>query len=81
MKKEDDMKAASAESNVVVLTRGKQEAPPSMPGDPCASDLVRIGRFLRRLMEAGYYGKITFSLQNGKLVECRTEQTMKVDEI
>lgn len=76
MKKDDDMK----DSKVVVLSRAKPEAPQAVPGDPCAVDLARAGRFLRRLMEAGYFGKVTFSLQNGKLVECRTEQTMKVDE-
>lgn len=77
MKDDDDMK----DSKVVVLPRGRQPAPPVDPTDACSVDLARAGRFLRRLMEAGYFGKITFSLQNGKLVECRTEQTMKVDEI
>jgi hypothetical protein len=40
-----------------------------------------VGRFLGRLQDKGYFGKVTISFQNGKLVELRTEQTLKVDEL
>lgn len=46
-----------------------------------AADLARIGRFLSRLQDSGYFGKVTISLQNGKMVELRTEQVLKVDEL
>lgn len=46
-----------------------------------AADLARVGRFLARLQASGYFGKVTVSLQNGKLVELRTEQVLKVEEL
>jgi hypothetical protein len=46
-----------------------------------AADLARVGRFIGRLQASGYFGKITINLQNGKLVELRTEQVLKVDDL
>jgi len=46
-----------------------------------AADLARVGRFIGRLQGSGFFGKITISLQNGKLVELRTEQALKIDEL
>jgi hypothetical protein len=46
-----------------------------------AADLARVGRFIGRLQEQAFFGKVTVSFQNGKLVELRTEQVVKVDEL
>lgn len=46
-----------------------------------SADLARVGRFLARLQSSGYFGRVTITLQNGKLVELRTEQTLKVDDL
>jgi hypothetical protein len=45
------------------------------------ADLARIGRYIGRLQDAGYFGKVTLSFQNGRLCELRTEQVMKVDDL
>jgi hypothetical protein len=44
-------------------------------------DVLRIGRFLIRLAELEFYGKLTVSFQNGRIVDLRTEQVMKIDEL
>lgn len=41
-----------------------------------AEGLARVGRLIARLQQAGYYGKVTVSMQNGKVVEVRTEQVL-----
>ncbi len=46
-----------------------------------AADLARIGRFIGRLQDQAFFGKVTVSFQNGKLTELRTEQVVKVDEL
>jgi hypothetical protein len=46
-----------------------------------AADLARVGRFLGRLQDEGYFGKVMLSMQNGKLVELRIEQVMKVEDL
>lgn len=46
-----------------------------------AADLARIGRFLGRLQDSGYFGKVTISLVDGNLVELRTEQVIKVGDL
>jgi hypothetical protein len=45
------------------------------------SDLARIGRYIGTLQDAGYFGKVTLTFQNGRLCELRTEQVMKVDDL
>ena len=46
-----------------------------------AADLARVGRYIGRLQEAGYFGKVTLSFQDGRLHELRTEQVIKVDDL
>jgi hypothetical protein len=41
-----------------------------------AEGLARVGRLIARLQSSGYYGKVTVSMQNGKVVEVRTEQVL-----
>jgi len=56
--------------------------PPSTdPGLDDRGDLVRVTRFLRRLVAASYFGKVTLSFQNGKVTDLRTEQVMKIDDL
>lgn len=44
-------------------------------------DLQRAERFLRGLVEACCFGKVTISMQNGRILEVKVEQTLKIDEI
>ncbi len=46
-----------------------------------AADLARIGRYIGTLQDAGLFGKVTLTFQNGRLCELRTEQVMKVDDL
>lgn len=42
-----------------------------------AADLAKIGRFYVNLQKRRFFGKVTFAMQNGKLVEVRTEEVQK----
>lgn len=46
-----------------------------------AEGLAKIGNFIARLQDAGFFGKVTISLQNGVFAEARIEQVLKDDEI
>lgn len=46
-----------------------------------AQDLARVARFLEKLGRAGFYGKLTIAYQNGKVIDLRTEQTMKLEDL
>ena len=39
--------------------------------------LNRLDRVLRDLAEAGYYGKVTLSFEDGRLTTVRKEETLK----
>lgn len=67
----------------VVVLGENTSAPKPTPAaeDRIALDLAKAGRFLRRLAESGYFGKVTFTMQNGRFVDVKTEQTMKMTEI
>ncbi|HYP99702.1 MAG TPA: hypothetical protein VER96_13600 [Polyangiaceae bacterium] len=41
----------------------------------------RIVRFLGRLCAEAFFGKVVVSFQHGKIVDVRTEQTRKLDEL
>jgi hypothetical protein len=41
----------------------------------------RIVRFLGRLCAEEFFGKVVVSFQHGKIVDVRTEQTRKLDEL
>ena len=71
----------SASSRVVAVSRSAPELTSVQLTERHAADLARLGRFLGRLQESGYFGKVTLSLQNGKLVELRTEQVLKIDDL
>lgn len=66
-----------------VVVMGETTSPKPTPAaeDRIALDLAKAGRFLRRLAESGYFGKVTFTMQNGRFVDVKTEQTMKMTEI
>jgi hypothetical protein len=66
---------------VVSVSRQAPELTGAQLSERHAADLARLGRFLGRLQDSGYFGKVTVVLQNGKLVELRTEQTLKVDDL
>lgn len=46
-----------------------------------AEDLARVGNFIAKLQEKGYFGKVTLSFQNGRIIDLRTEQVLKVDDL
>lgn len=59
---------------------------PSRPPLPSEAEekldkVERLERFIRRLVGAGFFGKFTVSMQNGKVTEVRTEQVLKTDEL
>jgi hypothetical protein len=41
----------------------------------------RFHRFFDRIAANGFYGKISVSLQNGRITDVRVEQTRKLDEL
>jgi hypothetical protein len=41
----------------------------------------RFHRFFDRITGNGFYGKISVSLQNGRITDVRVEQTRKLDEL
>jgi hypothetical protein len=70
----------SGGAKLATVARRPAETPEAL-AEKRAEDLARVGRFLGRLQDKGYFGKVTISFQNGKLVELRTEQTLKVEEL
>jgi hypothetical protein len=66
---------------VVAVSRRSPELSSGELSERHAADLARLGRFLGRLQDSGYFGKVTLSLQNGKLVELKTEQVLKIDDL
>ena len=65
-----------------VLPSALSEGGPVTPVDPSQrEDVKKIVRLLTRLVERGYYGKLTICLQNGRITLAQTEQTLKIDEL
>lgn len=46
-----------------------------------AEDLARIGRLYERIQKKKLFGKVTLSLQNGKLTDVRIEEVQKPTEL
>lgn len=67
------------EKKVHVLPVAPRDTIPPDTGEPV--DIVRVARFLRRLSEAHYFGKVTLSFQSGKITDLRAEQVMKIDDL
>lgn len=55
----------------------------SVLDDPAEREaqLAKLGRFVEGLMAAGFYGKVTIGFQSGNVVDVRTEQVTKLDEL
>jgi hypothetical protein len=51
----------------------------SQPRTPDATERVR--RFLDRLEQEKFFGKVVLTLQNGKVGDVRIEQTRKINEL
>jgi hypothetical protein len=45
------------------------------------SPLERLHRYLDRLADTGFFGKVVVSFQNGKVHQIITEQTQKLEEL
>ncbi len=45
------------------------------------SELARLARYLERLADGGFYGKVVVSFQNGRPCDVKIEQTKKMDEL
>ena len=45
-----------------------------------AKGLARVGNFIARLQEKGYFGKVTVSLQNGVITQLLLEQIYKDED-
>lgn len=60
-------------------TASKNMPPTGRP--PGSGALERVFRFLERVGQPGFFGKVVVSFQNGKVCEVRLEQTHKPDEI
>lgn len=43
--------------------------------------IVQLYRYLDRLSDQGFFGKVVVSFQNGQVHDVRIEQTMKLDEL
>ena len=41
----------------------------------------RVLRFLEKLATGNFYGKVVMAFQNGKILDVKTEQTRKLDEL
>ncbi len=65
---------------VIHLRAGEAPAESQTPLEDDAS-IARIARFVRRLSDAKFFGKLTLSFQNGKITDLRTEQSMKIDDL
>lgn len=59
---------------------GRQSSGLQAAGSRSALD-ARVVRFLERLCATSFFGKVVVSFQNGKVIELRTEQTTKVEEL
>jgi len=57
------------EKEVVGMTEEKEKS------------LQEVFFFLRKLTHDGFFGKVTVAFQNGKLLEVRTETTLKPHEL
>jgi len=53
----------------------------SQPTDPGSALDARLVRFLERIAAGGFFGKVVVSFQNGKVIDVRTEQTRKLEEL
>lgn len=58
--------------------RGKDDPRSSVP---TTHSMRQVVQFLERRSAAGFFGNITLSYQNGKVVYVRMKQTMKPDEL
>lgn len=60
---------------------------PAMPGTATdkarttAGPLERLHRYLDRLSDTAFFGKVVVSFQNGKVHDVRVEQTKKLEEL
>lgn len=45
-----------------------------------AESLARVARLIGRLQDENYFGKITVNLQDGNIVDIRTEQVLKIGD-
>lgn len=43
--------------------------------------LAKLGLFIEKLMGAGFYGRITIAFQSGNVMDVRTEQVTKLEEM
>lgn len=64
-----------------VVPRAKIEEPGEQLDQRRAAELAKIGRFLQRLQDASFFGRVTISFQNGKVTTVGTEQSLKLDEL
>lgn len=46
-----------------------------------ATSFDRLARYLERLADERFYGKVTVTFQNGRACDVRVEQTHKLDEL
>ena len=55
--------------------------PLSQPAEPRRALDVRLLRFLEKLSAGSFFGKVVVSFQSGKVIDVRTEQTRKLEEL
>jgi hypothetical protein len=60
--------------------------PPTLTGTAIDSratprPLERLHRFLDRMVDSQFFGKVVVSFQNGKVCDIKVEQTKKLDEL
>lgn len=63
--------------HVVRRPRPKEETGPTEE----RADVKRLERFIRRLAESKFFGKVTISMQNGRIGQAQVEQMLKIDEM
>jgi hypothetical protein len=73
-------KTAKPELHVVRRPKPKDEFDPSGPVADRA-DIKRVEKFIRQLSEAKFFGKVTISMQNGRIGQAQIEQMLKIDEM
>jgi hypothetical protein len=56
-------------------------ARPKPKHDERAEELARLGRFVGDLQDKNFFGRMTVSIQNGRILDVRTEQVHKMDEL
>jgi len=66
-------------AKLTTVTRRPEEEPAELDAKR-AEGLARVGRLIGRLQASGYYGKVTVSMQNGKVTEVRCEQVLGVND-